>query len=105
MSHPDPAGDAARPDWYDDGLRFECTQCGNCCTGPPGMVWFTPEEGRRMAEGLGLDESARAGLQVQIDDAEPWSSKWLPILGGVIVVSAGVALYTRRRRVAIRGRG
>ena len=44
------------PDWYADGLRFECTQCGNCCTGPPGMVWFTPEEGRRIAERLGLGE-------------------------------------------------
>jgi len=30
--------------WYKDGLRFECTQCGNCCSGPPGYVWVTPEE-------------------------------------------------------------
>ena len=26
--------------WYADGLSFECTMCGNCCTGPPGAVWF-----------------------------------------------------------------
>ena len=25
--------------WYRDGLRFQCTQCGNCCTGDPGVVW------------------------------------------------------------------
>jgi Fe-S-cluster containining protein len=25
--------------WYRDGLRFQCTQCGNCCTGAPGVVW------------------------------------------------------------------
>jgi Fe-S-cluster containining protein len=25
--------------WYQDGLRFECTQCGHCCTGAPGFVW------------------------------------------------------------------
>jgi len=43
-------------EWYVDGLRFQCTQCGNCCTGPEGAVWFTEEEGRRMAEFLGLDE-------------------------------------------------
>jgi len=43
-------------EWYRDGLHFGCTQCGNCCTGPPGAVWFTPEEGRRLAALLGLSE-------------------------------------------------
>ncbi len=41
--------------WYDRGLRFSCTQCGNCCTGPPGTVWFTCEEGRNIARTLGLE--------------------------------------------------
>lgn len=45
-----------RREWYADGLRFSCTQCGNCCTGPPGCVWFTAEEGAQMAAHLGLDE-------------------------------------------------
>lgn len=40
--------------WYDEGLRFECTQCGNCCTGPPGAVWFTEKEGRAMAKKLNI---------------------------------------------------
>lgn len=40
--------------WYDPGLRFKCTQCGNCCSGPAGVVWFTEEEGGRMAEFLGM---------------------------------------------------
>lgn len=40
--------------WYDPGLRFKCTQCGNCCTGPAGVVWFTEEEGEKMAEYLGM---------------------------------------------------
>lgn len=30
--------------WYQDGLRFECTRCGNCCTGAPGFVWVNDEE-------------------------------------------------------------
>ena len=38
-----------------DGLRFDCTLCGNCCTGPPGAVWFNEEEGKVMAAKLGLD--------------------------------------------------
>jgi len=45
-----------KPDWYDEGVRFTCTQCGNCCTGPTGYVWFTPEEGRAMAKHLRLTE-------------------------------------------------
>ena len=30
--------------WYQNGLCFSCTQCGNCCTGSPGVVWVTDEE-------------------------------------------------------------
>lgn len=35
--------------WYRDGLCFECTQCGRCCGGSPGVVWVDREEIRRMA--------------------------------------------------------
>ena len=41
-------------DWYEDGLRFSCTQCGNCCTGAPGAVWFNDDEGRAMAKKLDI---------------------------------------------------
>ena len=30
--------------WYADGLAFECTGCGGCCTGEPGYVWVTTDE-------------------------------------------------------------
>lgn len=30
--------------WYQDGLRFECTGCGDCCTGGPGFVWVDDAE-------------------------------------------------------------
>src|SRR6266568_693637 len=36
--------------WYQDGLRFKCTQCGNCCTGEPGFVWVNEEELLAIAE-------------------------------------------------------
>jgi len=42
--------------WYTPGLKFSCTQCGNCCTGGAGVVWFTPEEARAMAAELQIDE-------------------------------------------------
>lgn len=44
--------------WYHEGLRFECTRCGHCCTGEPGFVWVNDTEIRRIAEYRGepLDE-------------------------------------------------
>ncbi len=36
--------------WYHEGLRFQCTQCGNCCTGAPGVVWVTEEELKSIAD-------------------------------------------------------
>ena len=38
--------------WYRDGLRFQCTGCGGCCTGEPGYVWVTKAEIEAMAESL-----------------------------------------------------
>jgi len=45
-------------EWYSDGLRFACTQCGNCCTGPAGYVWFEEQELLSMAEHLGMTADA-----------------------------------------------
>ena len=41
-------------DWHQDGLRFSCTQCGECCTGAPGYVWVTRAEVARLAAHLEL---------------------------------------------------
>lgn len=35
--------------WYKKGLRFQCTGCGQCCTGAPGYVWLTLKEAEAMA--------------------------------------------------------
>jgi uncharacterized protein len=40
--------------WFKDGLRFECTQCGDCCTGAPGFVWVNREEIQALADELGM---------------------------------------------------
>ena len=47
--------------WYKDGLRFECTACGDCCTGAPGYVWVNKEEIAALAaaEELDVDEFER----------------------------------------------
>jgi Fe-S-cluster containining protein len=44
--------------WFQDGLRFTCTGCGNCCTGAPGYVWVREEDIERLAAHLGLDVDA-----------------------------------------------
>lgn len=36
--------------WYQSGLQFTCTGCGNCCTGPSGYVWASEDELRQIAE-------------------------------------------------------
>lgn len=40
--------------WYKDGLRFQCTECGKCCTGGAGFVWVSLEEMQKMADFLGI---------------------------------------------------
>jgi Fe-S-cluster containining protein len=43
--------------WYQDGLRFQCTRCGDCCTGEPGNVWLNDDEIASIAESLGQTEA------------------------------------------------
>ena len=40
--------------WYGDGLQFECTGCGQCCSGEPGYVWVTSDEIAALAESLAM---------------------------------------------------
>jgi Fe-S-cluster containining protein len=40
--------------WYDEGLKFHCIGCGDCCTGAPGYVWVTKAEIAALAAALGL---------------------------------------------------
>ena len=39
--------------WYQEGLQFTCTQCGDCCTGDPGVVWVNDDELEEIADFLG----------------------------------------------------
>jgi uncharacterized protein len=41
--------------WYHNGLKFQCTGCGDCCTGAPGYVWVDKKEIQTMAESLGVE--------------------------------------------------
>jgi Fe-S-cluster containining protein len=52
--------------WYRDGLRFECTRCGKCCTGFPGFVWVSDEEVRALAEFRGETRDEVIGLYTRL---------------------------------------
>jgi hypothetical protein len=51
--------------WYQPGLRFTCTQCGDCCTGEPGFVWLDDAELNAIAEFLGEPIAEIRGLMTQ----------------------------------------
>ncbi len=40
--------------WYEAGLAFSCSQCGNCCSGPPGYVWVEQRDIEALALALRL---------------------------------------------------
>lgn len=40
--------------WHHQGLRFECTGCGKCCTGAKGSIFIDQEDLEGMAELLNL---------------------------------------------------
>ena len=44
--------------WYHEGLQFECTQCGGCCSGEPGMVWVDQGEVQALARAMNMDEDS-----------------------------------------------
>jgi uncharacterized protein len=53
--------------WYKDGLRFECTRCGNCCTGAPGFVWVNDVEIKAIAKYRGEDLEQVLGLYTRAE--------------------------------------
>jgi uncharacterized protein len=54
--------------WYKDGLRFTCTQCGDCCTGTPGFVWVNDAELAAIAEHRGETIEEVRGLYTRLAD-------------------------------------
>lgn len=52
--------------WYHAGLRFECTQCGDCCTGAPGYVWINDQELAAIANFLKMQPEELTGLHTRM---------------------------------------
>ena len=47
----------SRTYFFDNGLRFACQRCGQCCTGAPGSIYVGPEEIERIASYLQIKAS------------------------------------------------
>jgi Fe-S-cluster containining protein len=45
-----------RPYFFDEGLRFECTGCGKCCTGASGTIFVNDREAGEIAAKLGVSK-------------------------------------------------
>lgn len=57
--------------WYRDGLRFQCTGCGDCCSGEPGFVWVDEQEIAALAAELGMPlEQFRSEYVRQVDELQ-----------------------------------
>lgn len=46
------------PYFFQKGIHFECTDCGYCCTGEPGVVFISDQEITALAAWLQQDEDA-----------------------------------------------
>jgi uncharacterized protein len=76
--------EAAERPWYAEGLRFSCTQCGNCCSGAPGYVWVTEEEAAGIAaylnlsvEEFGRQHLRRIGQRLSLREWSNGDCEWL----------------------------
>lgn len=78
--------------WYADGLRFECTRCGHCCTGEPGTVRVYEEEIGTLASFLKLAEHERLRVLGE--------RRGLPGLPASAPAVPDLAFLARQRRVA-----
>ena len=52
--------------WYHEGLRFKCSECGDCCTGAAGFVWVNKEEIAKLAAMFDLDVEAFESKYVRL---------------------------------------
>ena len=65
--------------WYEDGLKFDCTECGKCCR-VDGDVWLAPEESKNIMSHLGysIDDFRKQYIRAEVspDDGNAQES-WM----------------------------
>jgi Fe-S-cluster containining protein len=69
--------------WYQFGLRFQCTGCGDCCTGAPGYVWINKAE----------IEAMSALLRVSMEDFKKRYVRLIGIRKSLIELTNGDCIF------------
>ena len=77
--------------WFAKGLRFHCTQCGDCCTGTPGYVWVVNEEIAALA----------ALLEMEIADFEAKYVRKVGVRKSLIEYSNGDCVFLKDRKCTV----
>ena len=57
--------------WYQEGLKFSCSQCGDCCTGAPGYVWVNKREIEQLSGHGRLRRRGAVSRAVRASDRHP----------------------------------
>ncbi len=52
--------------FWENGLKFSCSQCGKCCCGEPGVVYFNPEEFEKLVAFLAAKGHSREEIVSQM---------------------------------------
>jgi uncharacterized protein len=69
--------------WYQAGLRFQCTGCGDCCTGAPGYVWINKAEIQAMS----------AVLRISIEDFQKRYVRLIGVRKSLIEMANGDCVF------------
>ena len=98
--------------WYAEGLKFTCTQCGNCCTGGPGFVWISQDEIGRLAEFLKLSSQEvisrycrKIGGRVSLKERKMPNGNYDCVFLQEIPPTAGAKELGEGERIPIKRRG
>lgn len=57
--------------WFKQGLRFKCTGCGKCCTGPSGYVFLSQTDFANLRDHLQLSDDEFAKRYTRLVDGQP----------------------------------
>lgn len=73
-----PPEDLSEKKWYHAGLPFQCSGCGNCCTGAPGYVWVNFAEAQAIAREIGETDLEQFLVKYTDKIGDRYSLKELP---------------------------
>lgn len=82
--------------WYKDGLSFNCTGCGKCCTGFPGFVWVNEAEIHAMANFLKLTNDDFSKKYLRLIDGKLSLKEILPNYDCVFLDNNKCTIYPVR---------